>query len=164
MKKSKEKLNMFILRRFISKIIVEIFLFFIGLLIFGINIGWAIRSIIYTETTATIYKVIYDENLNSYRPIYEYNFNNRKFRVKGNVIGEKKDFIIGDKVTIIYNPKNFNKFSEGSKKDAVFVWIGCVICLTVSSISLYLAIKKIKKYQEHRLDFNGHEEDAILEE
>ena len=108
--------------------------------------------------TATIYKIIYDENYKSYRPIYEYNFNNKKYRVKGNVIGEEKDFILGDKVSIIYNPKNYNKFEEGSKKDSVFVLIVCVLGLVISSISLYIVIKKYKKYkEEYNSKFYGYE-------
>ena len=132
---------------------------------FTINVGWVIHSFTYVETEATIYKVRYDWRLKSYRPIYEYKHKNgKRYRVLGSIVGTKKDFTVGDKVSIIYNPKNYKKIDEGSKKDSIFVWITCILGLIISLISLYLGIKKIKKLKAGDMELSDNSDEKEKEE
>ena len=164
-KEERKRISLTILLKLIPKIAKEIIIILIGLIIFSFNIGWVIHSITYTETTATIYKVRYDWKLKSYRPIYEYKHKNgKKYRVLGNIVGEEKEFTIGDKVHIMYNPKNYKKIDEGSKKDSAFAWAICIICLVIPSISFYFIMKKYKKYKENNWQFNVKDENIVEEE
>ena len=155
---------------FIPQLISSIVIFVFGLVFLLINTASAIRYLNYVETEAKIVDVKYNKEVEKYYPVYEYDFNGEMVRVDGISWGNKEDFVIGDRRTINYNPKNYEQFDETSRKDNYISWILCIVALFISGSFLYRVIKMIKglkhlNYSVRTMLENSNEiEDTVDEE
>lgn len=129
---------------FIPQLISSIIIFLIGLFFLFINIGSTIHYFTYVETEAEIVDIKYDKESEWYIPVYEYNFNGQIVRSDGIGGRDKEAYVIGDRHTINYNPKNYEQFDEGSRKDTWILWLICLIALFVSGSVLCRFIKTVK--------------------
>ncbi len=154
-----------VLSLFIPQLICSIIGFLIGLFMFIINLLFTISCLTYVETTATIVDIYYDRELESYIPVYEYDFNGETVRANGTSILDRGNIKIGDEEIINYNPKNYKQFNEGSRKNLLLSWAICAFILFCSIEFLYIFIKTLKKFKRNKFDlYNVVEEEQAMKE
>ena len=129
---------------FIPQLISSVIVFIIGVFFLLINTASAIHYLKYVETEAKIVDVKYDKESEWYTPVYEYNFNGEIVRADGIGSSNKDIYVIGDRKTINYNPKNYEQFDETSRKDNLISWFLCIVALVLSGTFLYRFIKTMK--------------------
>ena len=149
----------------IPELVASIIGFLVGLILFIFNLLFTISSINYVETTAKIVDVYYDSEMDTYKPVYEFEHNGEIVRANGAGWSDKKYVQVGSDVTINYNPEKYNQVNEGAKKDLILQWGICLFFLVCSGGSLVGFFKILKKFKQHKFNLYSMAEEArVLQE
>ena len=133
------------------RMITTLILTLIGLFIFLVAFIAAIDDITYIETTAVVVDVRYNENSETYYPIYEYEFNGQTVRAEGFPTLDREDIIIGSEKTINYNPKNYKKFNEGSRQGGTFLLVFSILILACTIPEFIIFIRMLKLFRVNKV-------------
>ena len=110
----------------------------IGLIMFLVAITYCIQDLNYIKTTAVVVDVKYDEDINKYHAVYEFDFDGRKVQVEGNSHYEEDEIKIGSERVITYDPTNYERIDDGAGGIMMLIFSIIVLMITIPAIILFI--------------------------